>query len=119
MTSSVSIEKKGYISEKANMEYSGTSLLRDWWWFMWPRRFHTDNGPKKLQLSKPTCTDHSLESSWGPLSDGTISFFIHFLCIFWIFLKSPELRKGHHWDCQLAWLVSLIERCPDYRGQNE
>jgi hypothetical protein len=29
MTSSVSIEKKGYISEKANMEYSGTSLLRD------------------------------------------------------------------------------------------
>jgi hypothetical protein len=41
--------------------------------------------------------DHSLESSQGAVSDGTISFSIHILgdwCVFWIFLKKSQSLKS-------------------------
>jgi hypothetical protein len=60
----------------------------------------TKGGKQKLQknikIVKTYWHDHSLESSWGALSDGTISFFDSTIlgkCIFWIFLKKIHLKS--------------------------
>jgi hypothetical protein len=46
------------------------------------------NCPKKFKIVETYWHDHSLESFWGALSDGTISWLIHPFsgdkCIFWI-----------------------------------
>jgi hypothetical protein len=47
--------------------------------------------PQKFKIVGTYTHDHSLESSWGALSHGTISLPIHFSgdkCIFWMFLKT-------------------------------
>jgi hypothetical protein len=49
---------------------------------------------KKNNIVETYWHDHSLERSWGALSDGTISFSIQFSgeeCFFWIFLKETSV----------------------------
>jgi hypothetical protein len=54
----------------------------------------TQKLPKKVKIVETYWHDHSLESSWGALFDGTIIFlFQPFLgkCLFWNSLKKREL----------------------------
>jgi hypothetical protein len=74
--------------------------------------FRTQKLPKTFKIVKTYMYwhDHSLESSWGALSDGTISFqpFNNFRgkSIFWIFLKKPQslMRFALKWT--LIWSLS-------------
>jgi hypothetical protein len=50
-------------------------LLKDWWWLLSPRAGHR-NCPKIFKIVETYWHDHSLENSWGALSDGTIRFSI-------------------------------------------
>jgi hypothetical protein len=72
--------------------------VKGWWWLLSPRVGHIKL-PKALKIVGNYWHNRSLESSWGALSDGTISFPIHpYLgekCIYWIFLKKPQsCKKG-------------------------
>jgi hypothetical protein len=58
----------------------------------------TQKLPQAFKIVETFWHDHSLESSWGALSDGTISFAIQLFsrgeCIFWIFLKKSYSLKS-------------------------
>jgi hypothetical protein len=57
----------------------------------------TQKLPQKFKIVEIYWHDHSLERSWGALSDGTISFSIQPFSggqyIFWIFLKKRQSLK--------------------------
>jgi hypothetical protein len=70
-------------------------ISKDWWWLLSPRAGHR-NCPNIFRIVEKYWHDHSLESSWGALFDGTISFEIQpssGKSIFWIHLKKPQSLK--------------------------
>jgi hypothetical protein len=71
-------------------------LFKDWWWLLSPRARHRIC-PPKFKIVETYWHDHSLEKSWGALSDGTIGFliqpFVGKKFIFRIFLKKPSVLK--------------------------
>jgi hypothetical protein len=80
------------------------SLSQDWWWLLSPRAGHR-NCPPKFKIVGRYWHDHSLERSWDTLSDGTITFSIHFRgkkSIFLIFLQKKSVLKVGNTKCHFT-----------------
>jgi hypothetical protein len=70
----------------------------------------TQKLPQRFEFVETYWHDHSLESSWGALSDGTISLSIPPLsgekCISWIFLQETSVLIKS-W-CMLYYYIVMI-----------